>query len=226
MAVARDGLFPRVFATAVGSTARPRSAMIVAAVSVDGAGRDELLAEPRRSVHVHHPAGDAQHAGAVHVLFAGRRSSSIGATSAMPWSRARPSFACSRFAYALFAIGGAGAEVVFWGFLLLMGGLPSSPGSPDELSLPEISVSSRRSSHRASELRYAGDLPSTELLNHVVQRTSIRSSSDGSRPTLGQPTAAQLRGWDSILDGRHTLIAAPTGSGKTLAAFLDRARSS
>src|SRR5436853_6273834 len=38
--------------------------------------------------------------------------------------------------------------------------------------------------------------------------------------TLGQPTAAQLRGWASIRDRRHTLIAAPTGSGKTLAAFL------
>src|SRR5437016_3852129 len=34
------------------------------------------------------------------------------------------------------------------------------------------------------------------------------------------PTAAQLRGWASIHDGRHTLIAAPPGSGKTLAAFL------
>ena len=38
--------------------------------------------------------------------------------------------------------------------------------------------------------------------------------------TLGEPTAAQLRGWDSIRERRHTLIAAPTGSGKTLAAFL------
>src|SRR6476620_11682204 len=37
---------------------------------------------------------------------------------------------------------------------------------------------------------------------------------------LGQPTAAQTRGWASIRAGRHTLIAAPTGSGKTLAAFL------
>src|SRR5258707_1312531 len=34
------------------------------------------------------------------------------------------------------------------------------------------------------------------------------------------PTAAQLSGWASIREGRHTLIAAPTGSGKTLAAFL------
>src|SRR5688572_345527 len=37
---------------------------------------------------------------------------------------------------------------------------------------------------------------------------------------LGDPTAAQRRGWESIRAGRHTLIAAPTGSGKTLAAFL------
>ena len=28
------------------------------------------------------------------------------------------------FAYALWAIGGAGADVVYWGFLLLMAGLP------------------------------------------------------------------------------------------------------
>ena len=37
---------------------------------------------------------------------------------------------------------------------------------------------------------------------------------------LGQPTAAQLRAWEAISAGRHTLVAAPTGSGKTLAAFL------
>jgi Rad3-related DNA helicase len=37
---------------------------------------------------------------------------------------------------------------------------------------------------------------------------------------LGEPTLAQHRGWESIANGRHTLIAAPTGSGKTLAAFL------
>ncbi len=37
---------------------------------------------------------------------------------------------------------------------------------------------------------------------------------------VGEPTEAQLRGWESIAAGRHTLIAAPTGSGKTLAAFL------
>jgi ATP-dependent helicase Lhr and Lhr-like helicase len=38
--------------------------------------------------------------------------------------------------------------------------------------------------------------------------------------TFPEPTAAQARGWDAIVDGDHTLILAPTGSGKTLAAFL------
>ncbi len=37
---------------------------------------------------------------------------------------------------------------------------------------------------------------------------------------LGKPTPAQRRGWESIRQNCHTLIAAPTGSGKTLAAFL------
>ena len=37
---------------------------------------------------------------------------------------------------------------------------------------------------------------------------------------VGQPTPAQLRAWEAIVAGRHTLVAAPTGSGKTLAAFL------
>jgi ATP-dependent Lhr-like helicase len=38
--------------------------------------------------------------------------------------------------------------------------------------------------------------------------------------SIGEPTGAQLRGWEAVRAGRHTLIAAPTGSGKTLAAFL------
>jgi len=38
--------------------------------------------------------------------------------------------------------------------------------------------------------------------------------------SFSAPTPAQLRGWASIRESRHTLIAAPTGSGKTLAAFL------
>ncbi len=34
------------------------------------------------------------------------------------------------------------------------------------------------------------------------------------------PTDVQQQAWRSIVDGKHTLLAAPTGSGKTLAAFL------
>lgn len=40
------------------------------------------------------------------------------------------------------------------------------------------------------------------------------------RAALGEPTAAQRRGWPAIAARQHTLILAPTGSGKTLAAFL------
>jgi len=40
------------------------------------------------------------------------------------------------------------------------------------------------------------------------------------RDTFDAPTEPQLRGWPSIRERKHTLIAAPTGSGKTLAAFL------
>ncbi|BBI34212.1 DEAD/DEAH box helicase [Cohnella abietis] len=38
--------------------------------------------------------------------------------------------------------------------------------------------------------------------------------------SFGDPTDVQLRAWESIMAGQHTLIAAPTGSGKTLAALL------
>ena len=34
------------------------------------------------------------------------------------------------------------------------------------------------------------------------------------------PTSVQVKAWDAIRGGTHTLISAPTGSGKTLAAFL------
>ncbi|MEO8464649.1 MAG: DEAD/DEAH box helicase [Gammaproteobacteria bacterium] len=40
------------------------------------------------------------------------------------------------------------------------------------------------------------------------------------RSAFPAPTAVQLKAWDAIGSGTHTLISAPTGSGKTLAAFL------
>jgi ATP-dependent Lhr-like helicase len=30
---------------------------------------------------------------------------------------------------------------------------------------------------------------------------------------IGEPTHAQVRAWEAIAAGRHTLVAAPTGSG-------------
>jgi basic amino acid/polyamine antiporter, APA family len=42
----------------------------------------------------------------------------------MQMSRAASAVAALAFAYAFWAIGGAGADVVYWGFLLLMSGLP------------------------------------------------------------------------------------------------------
>ena len=53
---------------------------------------------------------------------------------------------------------------------------------------------------------------SLDRFHPVIQRWFSES--------IGTPTAPQLRGWSSIGERRHTLIAAPTGSGKTLAAFL------
>ncbi len=40
------------------------------------------------------------------------------------------------------------------------------------------------------------------------------------RSAFPAPTSVQLKAWDAIGGGTHTLISAPTGSGKTLAAFL------
>ena len=40
------------------------------------------------------------------------------------------------------------------------------------------------------------------------------------RRAFAAPTAVQLKAWEAIGSGDHTLISAPTGSGKTLAAFL------
>ncbi|HVY66352.1 MAG TPA: DEAD/DEAH box helicase, partial [Gammaproteobacteria bacterium] len=40
------------------------------------------------------------------------------------------------------------------------------------------------------------------------------------RSAFPAPTGVQVKAWEAIGAGRHTLISAPTGSGKTLAAFL------
>ncbi len=120
MAAAADGLFPRVFGHLSGrghagarDDHRRRAGL--------GAGGDELFARPGRALHVHHPALHAEHAGAVCVLRA------RGLADARQQPRPRGAAAIVSvlaFVYAMFAIYGAGAETVFYGFLLLLGGLP------------------------------------------------------------------------------------------------------
>lgn len=55
----------------------------------------------------------------------------------------------------------------------------------------------------------------TDALSHFS--TPVR---EWFRRAFSTPTAAQEGAWESIREGRNTLIIAPTGSGKTLAAFL------
>ena len=44
--------------------------------------------------------------------------------AARPFTAAAKAGAAIAFAYSLWAVAGAGAETVYWGFLLLMAGLP------------------------------------------------------------------------------------------------------
>ena len=122
LAVAEDGLFPRAFAR-LSSRGTPAFAMIVGARAVDHARGHELLARTCRAVHLHHssrtlstlvPYTFCSLAG----IILHRREQS------MTWTTGASVVSCLAFLYALFAIGGAGPEVVFWGFLLLMAGLP------------------------------------------------------------------------------------------------------
>ena len=122
LAVAADGLFPRAFAR-LSSRGTPDFAMIVGAalstalVAMNySRGLVELftfiilLATLSALV----PYMFCSLAG----IILHRREPS------MSWSSGATAASGLAFVYSLFAIGGAGAEVVFWGFLLLMAGLP------------------------------------------------------------------------------------------------------
>jgi basic amino acid/polyamine antiporter, APA family len=122
LAVARDGLFPRMFAK-VSSRGTPAVAMTIGACLstalvamnysrnlVDLFTFIILLATLSTLV----PYTFCSLAGFV----IRRRDPSL------PWPASASVVASLAFGYALFAIGGAGADVVFWGFLLLLAGLP------------------------------------------------------------------------------------------------------
>jgi APA family basic amino acid/polyamine antiporter len=122
LAVAQDGLFPRAFAR-LSSRGTPAFAMIVGAalstalVAMNySRGLVELftfiilLATLSTLV----PYTFCSLAG----LILHRRERS------MTWPRGASVVSSLAFLFALFAIGGAGPDVVFWGFLLLLAGLP------------------------------------------------------------------------------------------------------
>jgi APA family basic amino acid/polyamine antiporter len=122
LAVARDGLFPRAFGR-LSSRGTPAFAMIVAACLSTGLvamnysrGLVDLftfiILLSTLSTLV--PYTFCSLAGIILHRRDPRR----------VWSAGASIVSCLAFAYALFTIGGAGAEVVFWGYLLLMAGLP------------------------------------------------------------------------------------------------------
>src|SRR5262249_53340983 len=122
MAVARDGLFPRQFAQ-LSSAGTPVFGMLVAATLSSALVAMNysrglvslftfiiLLATLATLI----PYAFCSLAG----VILHRRD------PRMTWSSGATAVSVLAFAYALFAIGGAGAETVFYGFLLLMAGLP------------------------------------------------------------------------------------------------------
>jgi APA family basic amino acid/polyamine antiporter len=122
LAVAQDGLFPRAFAR-LSSRGTPAFAMIVAACLSTGLvamnysrGLVDLFTFIilLSTLSTLLPYTFCSLAG----IILHRRD------PRMAWSTGALVVSCFAFAYALFAIGGAGAEVVFWGYLLLMAGLP------------------------------------------------------------------------------------------------------
>ena len=123
LAIAQDGLFPRVFGRVSKAGTPVRGLVISAALTsaliaanytrglVDLFTRTILLSTLSTLVPY------AFSAAAVLVIArepGNRAGASAGATIV----------ACLAFVYALWAIGGAGADVVYWGFLLLLAGLP------------------------------------------------------------------------------------------------------
>jgi APA family basic amino acid/polyamine antiporter len=122
LAIAEDGLFPRAFAR-LSSRGTPAFAMIVGACLSTGLvsmnysrGLVELFTFIilLSTLSTLTPYTFCSLAG----FILHRRD------PRMAWSAGAAIVSSLAFAYALFAIGGAGAEVVFWGYLLLMAGLP------------------------------------------------------------------------------------------------------
>jgi APA family basic amino acid/polyamine antiporter len=122
LAVAEDGLFPRAFAR-LSSRGTPAFAMIVGACLSTGLvamnysrGLVDLFTFTilLATLSTLTPYAFCSLAG----IILHRRD------ARMAWSAGASLASALAFAYALYAIGGAGPDVVFWGYLLVMAGLP------------------------------------------------------------------------------------------------------
>jgi APA family basic amino acid/polyamine antiporter len=122
MAVAQDGLFPRAFGR-LSTRGTPTRGMVIAAILSSA-----LIAMnySRSLVELY-----------TFIILLATLSTLVPYTfcslagfilhrrdSRLPWSTGAAAIAMAAFAYALFSMAGSGADVVFYGFLLLMAGLP------------------------------------------------------------------------------------------------------
>lgn len=118
MAVARDGLFPPIFSR-VGATGTPVPGMIIAAMlssTLIALNSTRGLVELFTFIILLSTLATL-----VPYLFC---SLATFLTGREPLTRGMKAIAVTAFTYALWAVFGAGQETVFWGFLLLMAGLP------------------------------------------------------------------------------------------------------
>ena len=122
LAVARDGLFPRVFAR-MSARDTPAAALLIAGVLTTALvflnysrGLVELFTFFILLATLHTLIPYAFSSLAVFLLRDGPRRTPLSAGAAVA--------AALAFAYSLWAMGGAGQETVYWGFLLLIAGLP------------------------------------------------------------------------------------------------------
>lgn len=122
LAVARDGLFPRVFAR-LSTRGTPTASLIIAGALTTGLvclnytrGLVELFTFFILLATLSTLVPYAFSSLAVFLLR--------GSSSATRLTKTTALAAALAFSYSLWAIGGAGQEAVYWGFLLLLGGLP------------------------------------------------------------------------------------------------------